>query len=420
MQTEIETKATQVNDLRRLTTIRSRCTDLYSLALENRLEHFAVDESKMSKALQSVLDLIERDYASWDEIPFHSRWRHFQAGFPERTEVFFSELSDKKESERGRILWDLVIVSVLLDAGAGPQWTYYEESTGLRLGRSEGLGIASWHMFMAGAFSNDPEHDPWRVDGEVLVNLSQDCLARYFQVSPKNPLVGIEGRTEVLRRLGREVLENPLFAEGDSHRPGNLWDKIIATASPDRKIDIAKFWDLTFSAFENIWPVSFGRTVFKGKNLGDVWRHSAFPADDAYQGLVPFHKLSQWLCYSLLEPLVKCAYSLENLDLMTGLAEYRNGGLFIDTGVLVVKQASELDKEQRVDSEFVVEWRALTVALIDVLADQLRQVSGKTSAELPLVKILEGGTWKAGRHVASQSRPSGGPPFAIVSDGTVF
>lgn len=408
-----------LSDLRKLSTIRERCSTLYSMALEDRLKHFKVDSQKIEGTLQSVLHLIKRDYTGFDEIPFHSRWRHFEAGNKARPDHFFTELSGKTESERGRVLWDLVIVSVLLDAGAGPQWSFLEESSGLRLGRSEGLGLASWHMFMAGAFSNDPEHDPWRVDGEALANLKVDTLARYFQVSNDNPLVGLEGRTELLQRLGREVLANPLFAEGASHRPGNLWNKVTAT-SVGRHIDIEKFWDIAFSAFENIWPHSSGRTVLEGKNLGDVWRHSALPSDDGLGGMVPFHKLSQWLSYSLLEPIVKAGYTLDKLDLMTGLAEYRNGGLFIDTGVLVLKDSKELERAQEVNSEFVVEWRALTVALLDVLAEDLRKTAGLNSQQLPLVKILEGGTWKAGRHVAAQLRPSGGPPFAIVSDGTVF
>jgi hypothetical protein len=69
---------------------------------------------------------------------------------------------------------------------------------------------------------------------------------------------------------------------------------------------------------------------------------------------------------------------------------------------------------------FVIEWRALTVALLDLLADRVRTKLGKTAAELPLACILEGGTWAAGREIAAELREGGAPPFKIDSDGTVF
>jgi hypothetical protein len=45
---------------------------------------------------------------------------------------------------------------------------------------------------------------------------------------------------------------------------------------------------------------------------------------------------------------------------------------------------------------------------------------GKTAAEMPLARILEGGTWAAGRRIAKEKRADGGPPLIIASDGTVF
>jgi hypothetical protein len=68
----------------------------------------------------------------------------------------------------------------------------------------------------------------------------------------------------------------------------------------------------------------------------------------------------------------------------------------------------------------VVEWRALTVALLDRLADALRQKLKLDAVALPLAKVLEGGTWAAGRAIARERRPDGAPPLKIVSDGTVF
>ena len=107
-------------------------------------------------------------------------------------------------------------------------------------------------------------------------------------------------------------------------------------------------------------------------------------------------------------------------DELTCLAEYRNGGLFIDGGVLVPRQASVLADAHLVSSAEVVEWRALTVALLDRTAAEMRRRLGLSSEALPLAKVLEGGTWRAGRTLAAERRGDGSPPLRVVSDGTVF
>ena len=159
-----------------------------------------------------------------------------------------------------------------------------------------------------------------------------------------------------------------------------------------------------------IWP---GREKLDGVPLGDVWTHSRF-------GRVPFHKLSQWLAYSLIEPLEQAGVRVTDIDALTGLPEYRNGGLFVDGGVLVARHPAVLGQTHAIGSDVIIEWRALTVALLDRIAEEMRQVSGLTAAELPLGKVLEAGTWRAGRILALEKRADGGPPIQIVSDGTVF
>ena len=103
---------------------------------------------------------------------------------------------------------------------------------------------------------------------------------------------------------------------------------------------------------------------------------------------------------------------------LTSLAEYRNGGLLVDTGVLRLKDATMATRGLHAGSELVVEWRALTVVLIDKIADELRKRLGMN---LTMSQVLEGGTWKAGRELAFKLRPPAGtPPIIIESDGTVF
>jgi hypothetical protein len=166
----------------------------------------------------------------------------------------------------------------------------------------------------------------------------------------------------------------------------------------------------------SIWP---GRLTLAGVNLGDVWPHPAAGGTGATAGLVPLHKLSQWLTYSLIEPLTGAGLHVTGVERLTGLAEYRNGGLFLDLGVLAPRHHVVMRETHRPGAEIVVEWRALTVALLDRLAPLVRARLGAGAAALPLASILEGGTWMAGRRLADERR-QGAPPIRIDSDGTVM
>jgi hypothetical protein len=132
---------------------------------------------------------------------------------------------------------------------------------------------------------------------------------------------------------------------------------------------------------------------------------------------LPLHKLSQWLSYSLLYPLEAAGLTVVELDALTGLAEYRNGGLFVDGKALLPKHDVVLQQVHEVGSELIVEWRALTVALLDELLPLVRR---ELQVEIGLPAMLEGGTWAAGRELAQTLRSDGGPPIRVQSDGTVF
>ncbi len=71
-------------------------------------------------------------------------------------------------------------------------------------------------------------------------------------------------------------------------------------------------------------------------------------------------------------------------------------------------------------AEPIVEWRALTVALLDRLAERVREALGPGAAALSLGQVLQGGTWQAGRELAREHRPDSGPPIRVASGGTLF
>jgi hypothetical protein len=122
----------------------------------------------------------------------------------------------------------------------------------------------------------------------------------------------------------------------------------------------------------------------------------------------------------LIEPLQDGGIRVVDVDGLTGLAEYRNGGLLIDTGVLTLDDPDDALKTHHVSDPLIVAWRAMTVALLDRMAPQVRKRLGVSEADFPLARMLEGGSWAAGRKIAAERRSSGAPPLEIISDGTVF
>ncbi|KAI9721682.1 MAG: hypothetical protein M1828_005050 [Chrysothrix sp. TS-e1954] len=354
-----------VGYLRSLNAVRERSSLVYSKALSNQLTHFKVDMGKFEETAAYVVSIIKRDYGSdYASIPPHGRWQHFEAGGVRRLDQMMREWSAEVDTkERTRRLLDLFLVSVLLDAGAGTTWRYKDEA-GRIFARSEGLAIASLEMFKAGLFSSDDDQ-PCQVDAAGLADLNIDIIRDGLQVSNNNPIEGLEGRANILLKLSGALSDNQNFF-GDNGRPGNM--------------------------------------------------------------LVP------------MERLLNVRFA--GMELLTGLPEYRNGGLLMDTGLLVLRsqdvrrgldqfqensrsegqQSMEVVPLFTADDDVVVEWRAVTVGMLDRMLDEVnRQLGLSGEGRLSLAQMLEAGTWKGGREIAEVSRPNTrGPPIMIISDGTVF
>lgn len=390
--------------------IRERTRAIFALA-EKGGTHFALHPEKLGDVAKLVIEVTKSNYPTLN-VPFHSRWGHFRAGGRNRLASMRKQLAGLEPIERVRTLWDLVIPSVLLDAGAGDRWKF-TEADGQVVSRSEGLGVASLALFEAGVLSSSPAH-PLRADAAGLKSFSAAKLETSFQVSEANPLVGCEGRAGLLKTLGETVAADAVhFPSG---RVGSLVDYLVARHG--NTIPAPALLNAVLEALGPIWP---GRLSLENKPLGDVWSHSGLGAKGSFESLVPFHKLSQWMTYSLIEPLLDSGFAVPGVEELTGLAEYRNGGLVLDGGLISLRDPSLASKAHRPDSELVIEWRALTLAWLEKIADEVRRQLKMTPSELPLAKVLEGGTWWAGRRLAKEKRPqTSNPPLELLSDGTVF
>lgn len=303
------------------------------------------------------------------------------------------------------------------------------------------MAVASLEMFKAGYFSDNPT-EPYQVNAAGLNRLSAGQLAIGLQVSDSNPLAGLEGRAGLLSKLAEALEISEYF--GSDKRPGNMLGKISSLSQCDdahTRLDyllshpstqttsapvviIPTLWSVLTDGLASIWPPS--RTQIGGIPLGDAWPCSSMPSPPGaqpWENIVPFHKLTQWLCYSLMAPMTRLMnVHFAGVDLLTGLPEYRNGGLLIDTGLVTLKPADakrgieayhhnatvkgqpsmEVVPLFSAEDDVVVEWRALTVGFLDdLLVEVNRLLKLEGPDKLSLAQMLEAGSWKVG-HLCEQ------------------
>jgi hypothetical protein len=137
-----------------------------------------------------------------------------------------------------------------------------------------------------------------------------------MQVSESNPMTGIEGRATLLVRLGT-VLSDPANTayftsptDPASKRPGHIIDCLLAhptsqqipsASSHNIAVKIETLWEIVVSGLSGVWPAA--RSKIDGVSLGDVWPVECLK-NEGKDPYVSFHKLSQWLSYSLIEVYV--------------------------------------------------------------------------------------------------------------------
>ncbi len=394
-------------------TIQKQAAKILALS-ESGQTHFIVHQNKIKEVAHFVAEVTKKNYPSLN-LPFHSRWSHFQVGGVDRIAWVNEALKALSPEEQVRSQIDLVIVSVLLDAGAGMAWKWKEPRTSQTFSKSEGLAVASLELFFQGYLSENPKN-PFELSPRKLEALSEKDFKAVFQVDElKNPLVGVPGRLLLLKNLAKVILSKPEFFGESKPRLGHLVDYLKTKSNAKNEISVVEILKAIQKSLGEIWP---GRVKIQNFNLGDVWPYS--PLGEGLNSLVPFHKLSQWLSYSLLDPLSRSGLKFFGFEQLTALSEYRNGGLLVDSGILELRNPADIQKKHQTSSSFIIEWRALTVALLPLVAEQVRVLFGKTEQEWPLGKVLEGGTWSAGRILAAQKRADGSSPILIESDGTVF
>ncbi|UKZ55957.1 hypothetical protein TrVGV298_009781 [Trichoderma virens] len=397
------TLASDIEYLKSLRAVRERSQIVLGAARNGGLNNFVFDEGRMKETAEFVAGVIScsETLAPTDM----QRFRLMEGGSTSasggitRLENLVQKWQDSEvdDVEITRRLIDLFFVSVLLDAGAGDTWAFREPGGDNAYGRSEGIAVASLYMFTDGAFSSAAGGNKATVDGHALSKFTEDVFVHHFQISPQNPMVGVASRIELLKNFGKSLLSIPEIF-GETGRPGLLVGKFLPIFSMklayfllkdgnDEELNYEALWSILQRILLPAWPSN--RPRINDQPIGDAWplrvlQDKSGDSENPTAGIHPFHKLTQWLGYSLTVPFMKVLkLKWINIDKGTGLPEYRNGGLFVDMGVLKLKpevlskgleasgQALPLFSST---GDVIVEWRALTVALLDELHKLINDV----------------------------------------------
>lgn len=393
---------------------RKQAHRLMSQAENGTLNYFNLRKDQLPKTADSVIKIIKRDYPTLN-IPYHGRCRHYEINGQNRLVLLREKYPQYSDKEWFLILGELMILSVFMDAGAGASWKYYDALTEKNFQRSEGLALASLAWYESGALSQYGQDDPLRIDAQCLLFPQSEIFESAMQISKDNPLIGSENRQKMLEKLGQIIRLHPDYFGLDG-RLGGLMSYFLSI-SENGSLSVKRIFETLTLLFVPLFPSHYS---WQGVGLGDVGYLAELDEDDFFSGVIPFHKLIQWLTYSLLEVFENIGLTLYDKEYLTGLPEYRNGGLFIDTGVLVLKSPEMSQKYYDPFDPFIVTWRALTIGLLDELSVLIRHELDVSVESLPLAKILQGGTWQAGRELAKEHRADASPPLLIEMNGTLF
>ena len=358
---------------------REICLKIYNNILNNNSKYFEINLEKLDQTVDDLLEFILKKYPKMN-IGMHSRLNHIPEWY-DLVQKWKCPLNEKIKR-----LIDLLFVSVLLDGGSGENWKYISNNIEYR--RSEGLGKCVYNMFISGFFSLD-EKQPYKVDMNRIKLINLDEFKNEFQISKDNILIGLENRLENLVNFSKFMINNDNFNINNNIRPGNIFDKIYNNL----EIDLDKLYEIIFSFSPIINDVHYYKPL------------------DVY---VPFHKILQWLSYSLIDLFKKFNISIRSDNYLTALPEYRNGGFLIDSNIINFKNNNLKNIFHEINSDIIIELRASTIVLIDIIKDK---INIKKKNNLNISQVLEGGTWRYGRYLANKNNIS---PIKIKSNGIIF
>ena len=213
--------------------VRERAHAMLALGATASCRIFASTSARLDAAAELVIDDHARDLSvARRAVP------RALAALRDRRRDRWADAGPRRSgairAARARAAFDLAIVSVLLDAGAGPHWRYRDAASGADHRPLRRAGVASLDMFATAPSRRDPG-DPLRADAAALAELDRG------QAAP-----GLPGRRR--QSAGRASRAAPTAAPAwpsragcaadfrpQRHpRPGGLFDHLAALARATR------------------------------------------------------------------------------------------------------------------------------------------------------------------------------------------
>lgn len=384
--------SSRVENLLTAQAVRERSNVLFEKAVAGDLKQAGVDLARLPEAVARTLTAIKQTYPDF-QIPPYGCWRAFEVGERDRWAILAGARAFETPEDFLRSAADLAILTQAMSVPLREDWTFADPITDDVVEGREGLAVGALSMFASGSFSSNPA-DPLRVDAHALIRLQESEIVSGLQLDAQLDQTTARSIAGLLKRLGETVgLRPDLFDVDGDIRPGCLLTKFSSGTEGEAAVLPALLAAL-LDGLSPMWP---GGATLEDVVLGDCWHHSALLQQAEGPGIVPFHLVAQEMAYSLIEPLAWVGVEVAGLNELTGFANLEHAALFLETGVLFLKE-QELTKRAG-DLDRTIELRALTVALFDRLADALRTDLDVSAEILPLPCIMEGGTLRAGAEI---------------------
>lgn len=388
--------------------IRRAARALFNLAQLGELEHFELHAATLDTLVKDMTRGLEPA-----QVAPHTQWRNFEQDGIQRIAAFNKQLSSSLSTpmDCAQARLDLLFLNEALETGGNGTWRYYDALSDRTLTRTEALATATLRLLQNGFFSAYPEA-PFRVDAIRLRQITESQLATSLQISNENQILGgVEAKLARLSTLANYLENTPEFKDRSGSRPGN----ILNFFRPRADMALEPLFTFLAQSLTSIWP---GNT-HNGRAIGDAWHHSALKSDSVLQGIVPIHRITQWLHYAIAPALSESGlHSFPTTDL-SGLPGYRNTGLLIDSGIIQPRSQDLLSREHLLGDEPIVELRCLTIGVMGRALESIHQQLSLDHDTFPMAK-LNGLFWHAGRAKASGLRPGGSPPFSVRDQGVPF
>jgi hypothetical protein len=355
-------------------TIRARCAAIVRSVEAGVSPSFTIDRSRLPAVAERVAALTLRRFPDL-VIPFHSRWRHFEAGGVNRKAELDTALAGLSVADRARAHFDLTVVSVLLDAGAGADWRYTESAattapaTPRPVDDPDALLAALDRSASAAAHTPAPaaaaepapprdrrsclQHAPkawawpafalsWRAvfqptPASPAVRTQRPCATcrcggpacTIFQSSPQQP-DGRPGRPRQpcwrgwARRCKTEATRDGLQARprsADLRPPHRRRQRAPRCPRSEVLGEVLRCLSPIWPSGSKVQGLAGRRClVHTAGQAAAVGKTAPRQVDRTTDGWVPFHKLSQWMSYSLLEPLQWAGVTVTGLEALDGPA----------------------------------------------------------------------------------------------------